>query len=93
MTALVDFEPVPENGYSLNSFPSIDSRLTARAFGQERNALTPWLRTASIMEPIGALPSEDMEANSLKSMVGPCGLEPQTSIVSKAARYRPRAVS
>ena len=37
------------------------------------------------MEPFGALPSEVAEANSLKDMVGPCGLEPQTSTVSKYA--------
>ena len=35
------------------------------------------------MEPIGALPREVEDANSLKDMVGPCGLEPQTSTVSK----------
>ncbi len=34
------------------------------------------------MEPIGALPREVGDANSLKVMVGPCGLEPQTSTVS-----------
>jgi hypothetical protein len=34
------------------------------------------------MEPIGALPGEVGDANSLKNMVGPCGLEPQTSTVS-----------
>src|SRR5258708_11426578 len=34
------------------------------------------------MEPIGALPGEVGDANSLKDMVGPCGLEPQTSTVS-----------
>ncbi len=37
------------------------------------------------MEPIGALPREVVDANSLKDMVGPCGLEPQTSTVSKTA--------
>jgi hypothetical protein len=34
------------------------------------------------MEPFGALQIEVVEANSLKDMVGPCGLEPQTSTVS-----------
>ncbi len=34
------------------------------------------------MEPIGALPGEVGNVNSLKIMVGPCGLEPQTSTVS-----------
>jgi hypothetical protein len=34
------------------------------------------------MEPIGTLASEVAEANSLKNMVGPCGLEPQTSTAS-----------
>ncbi len=42
-----------------------------------------WLWTASLMEPFGALPSEVADANSLKDMVGPCGLEPQTSTVSR----------
>jgi hypothetical protein len=32
---------------------------------------------------IGALASEVVEADSLKDMVGPCGLEPQTSTVSR----------
>jgi hypothetical protein len=32
-----------------------------------------------LMEPFGALPSKVAEANLLKNMVGPCGLEPQTS--------------
>jgi integrase len=36
------------------------------------------------MEPFGALLNEVIDANSLKDMVGPCGLEPQTSTVSKA---------
>ena len=36
------------------------------------------------MEPSGALSKEGLEANSLKDMVGPCGLEPQTSTVSLA---------
>ncbi len=40
-------------------------------------------RTTSLMEPIGALPGAVGDANSLKNMVGPCGLEPQTSTVSK----------
>ena len=34
------------------------------------------------MEPIGALPREVVDANSLNNMVGPSGLEPQTSTVS-----------
>ena len=34
------------------------------------------------MEPFGALPSDVVDANSLKDMVGPWGLEPQTSTVS-----------
>jgi len=38
------------------------------------------------MEPFGALPNEVVDPNSLKDMVGPCGLEPQTSIVSKNTR-------
>ena len=38
------------------------------------------------MEPIGALQIEVVEANSLKDMVGPCGLEPQTSTVSIAIK-------
>jgi len=36
-----------------------------------------------LMEPYGALWAEVVEANPLKDMVGPCGLEPQTSTVSK----------
>ena len=44
---------------------------------------TPWLRTVSLMEPFGALPTEVVDGNSLKDMVGPCGLEPQTSTVSQ----------
>ena len=40
-------------------------------------------RATSLMEPIGALPGEVVDAKSLKDMVGPCGLEPQTSTVSK----------
>ena len=44
----------------------------------------PWeSRTTCLMEPIGALRREVMDANSLKDMVGPCGLEPQTSTVSR----------
>ena len=35
------------------------------------------------MEPFGALPSEVVSANPLKDMVGPWGLEPQTSTVSR----------
>jgi hypothetical protein len=42
-----------------------------------------WRGTASLMEPIGAWPRKPVEANSLKEMVGPCGLEPHTSTVSK----------
>ena len=38
------------------------------------------------MEPFGALVSEVVDANPLKNMVGPCGLEPQTSTVSKVAQ-------
>jgi len=34
------------------------------------------------MEPIGALARKVVDANLLKDMVGPCGLEPQTSTVS-----------
>jgi hypothetical protein len=34
------------------------------------------------MEPIGALRRDVLDANPLKDMVGPCGLEPQTSTVS-----------
>src|SRR5260221_3703905 len=34
------------------------------------------------MEPIGALRRDVVDANSLKNMVGPWGLEPQTSTVS-----------
>jgi len=44
------------------------------------NSDWPW--TASLMEPFGALPNEVVDPNSLKDMVGPCGLEPQTSTVS-----------
>ena len=36
----------------------------------------------SLMEPFGALRAEVLEANSLKDMVGPWGLEPQTSTVA-----------
>jgi len=39
------------------------------------------------MEPFGALPSNVVDANPLKNMVGPCGLEPQTSTVSIAHRF------
>jgi len=35
------------------------------------------------MKPIGALPKEVMDANSLEDMVGPWGLEPQTSTEAK----------
>ncbi len=35
-----------------------------------------------LMEPIGALRRDVVDANSLKNMVGPWGLEPQTSTVS-----------
>src|SRR5580704_11122320 len=43
----------------------------------------PWeSRATFLMEPFGALPSKVAEANLLKNMVGPCGLEPQTSTVS-----------
>ena len=50
--------------------------------GRKFRKLTLWLRTASLIQPFGALASEVVEANSLKDMVGPCGLEPQTSTVS-----------
>jgi hypothetical protein len=47
------------------------------------SASSSWLlRTESLLEPFGALPSEVVEANSLKDMVGPCGPEPQTSTLS-----------
>ena len=36
-----------------------------------------------LMEPFGVLPGEVVEAKPLKDMVGPWGLEPQTSTVSK----------
>jgi hypothetical protein len=36
------------------------------------------------MEPIGALRRDVVDANPLIDMVGPCGLEPQTSTVSSA---------
>jgi hypothetical protein len=42
-----------------------------------------WLWTVSLMEPIGAWSRKVVVANSLKNMVGPCGLEPQTSTLSK----------
>ena len=35
------------------------------------------------MEPFGAVGTGVVDANSLKDMVGPWGLEPQTSTVSK----------
>jgi hypothetical protein len=38
---------------------------------------------ASLIKPFGALPFEVAEANSLIGMVGPWGLEPQTSTVSR----------
>jgi hypothetical protein len=41
------------------------------------------------MELFGALASEVVEANSLKDMVGPCGLEPQTSTVSTRGHQVP----
>jgi hypothetical protein len=34
------------------------------------------------MEPFGALPTDALEAKLLENMVGPWGLEPQTSTVS-----------
>ena len=49
------------------------------------NSYWPW--TASLMEPFGALPNEVVDPNSLKDMVGPCGLEPQTSTVSKTSVF------
>jgi hypothetical protein len=50
--------------------------------GRKLRKLTPWLWTACLVEPFGALPSEVVDANPLKNMVGLCGLEPQTSTVS-----------
>jgi len=48
----------------------------------------PWeSRATFLMEPFGALPSKVAETNLLKNMVGPCGLEPQTSTVSIAFLY------
>ena len=38
------------------------------------------MRTPFLMEPIGALSREVVDANSLKDMVGPWGLEPQTTV-------------
>jgi hypothetical protein len=47
---------------------------------------SPWQsRTTALMEPIGAWPRQVVDVNSLKNMVGPCGLEPQTSTVSTLA--------
>ncbi len=40
-------------------------------------------RTTSLMEPIGALPGAVGDVNSLRNMVGPWGLEPQASTMSK----------
>jgi hypothetical protein len=40
------------------------------------------------MEPFGALSKEGLEAKLLKRMVGPCGLERQTSTVSKIFRHK-----
>jgi hypothetical protein len=40
------------------------------------------------MEPFGALWAEVVEANPLKNMVGPWGLEPQTSTVSTRSSYK-----
>jgi hypothetical protein len=61
--------------------------LTRRARPSHLSALTD-MKTLGVadyllMEPFGALPSEVAEANLLKNMVGPCGLEPQTSTVSR----------
>src|SRR4029077_11369428 len=42
-----------------------------------------WGGTASLMEPIGASSRKVVDAKSLKNMVGPCGLEPHTSTMSK----------
>ena len=55
--------------------------LTPRAEG--RFTARRQLRTTSLMEPIGALQRDVVDANPLKDMVGPCGLEPQTSTVSR----------
>ena len=46
-----------------------------------------WRGTASLMEPIGASSRKVVDAKSLKNMVGPCGLEPHTSTVSKNYRF------
>src|SRR5712664_2780794 len=54
----------------------------------DANSYWPW--TASLMEPFGALPNEVVDPNSLKDMVGPWGLEPQTSTVSIKICSRPR---
>jgi len=43
-----------------------------------------------IMEPFVALWAEVVEANPLKNMVGPWGLEPQTSTVSTYHAYKKR---
>jgi hypothetical protein len=42
------------------------------------------------MEPIGAWLRKVVDANLLKDMVGPCGLEPQTSTVSTAGTAKVR---
>ena|ERR1700675_425242 len=45
------------------------------------------------MEPIGAWSRKVVDANSLKDMVGPCGLDPQTSTVSTIRCLRERVTS
>jgi len=39
------------------------------------------------MEPFGAVGTGVVDANSLKDMVGPWGLEPQASTVSRDIKY------
>lgn len=56
---------------------------------REVNSARYELPAASLMEPFGALPTEVVDANPLKDMVGPCGLEPQTSTVSKEGPEMP----
>src|SRR6266513_3081889 len=43
----------------------------------------PAVSLMGLMEPFGALRTEVVDANPLKEMVGPWGLEPQTSTVSR----------
>ncbi len=52
--------------------------------GGQDLAYGPSLRPSDdLMEPFGALPTAVMGANSLENMVGPNGLEPLTSTVSR----------